>query len=132
MNTKSQLVRTPVKHPVRLASDMIRDELKELKLLGTSKPSEQTVLTFLENDKALGDRYEQHPVTVQALNEGIPRERIVPISVYFDGVQYTKNENFLGFYVTNLRTPKQQRLVWLLSALLSNSNNCFYGLGLRA
>ena len=121
-----------MKHPVRLASDMIRDELKELKLLGTSKPSKQTVLTFLENDKALGDRYEQHPVTVQALNEGIPRERIVPISVYFDGVQYTKNENFLGFYVTNLRTPKQQRLVWLLSALLSNSNNCFYGLGLRA
>ena len=124
MNTKTQLVRTPLKHPVRVASDMIRDELKALNLLGNSNPCEKTVATFLENDKALGERYEKHPVTVQALNEGIPRERIVPLSVYFDGVQYTNNENFLGFYITNLRTPKQQRLVWLLSALLSN-NNCF-------
>ena len=124
MNTKTQLVRTPIKHPVRVACDMIRDELKALNLLGNSNPCEKTVATFLENDKALGERYEKHPVTVQALNEGIPRERIVPLSVYFDGVQYTNNENFLGFYITNLRTPKQQRLVWLLSALLS-TNNCF-------
>ena len=119
MNPKHEVVRTPMKHPVRLASDMIREELKSLNFLGTSKPCKKAVDTYLCNDRDLGDRYDKHPVTVQALSEGIPRECVVPISVYFDGVQYSKNENFLGFYITNLRSPKQQRLVWLLSVLLS-------------
>ena len=56
-----------------------------------------------------------HPVAQKAFAEGFRREHVVPVSVYFDGVQYTKNEHFLGFYMTNLRTGKQQ-LVWLLSA----------------
>ncbi|CAE7267823.1 unnamed protein product [Symbiodinium sp. CCMP2592] len=108
----SEHLKTPMKHPVRVASDMIRDELKALNLLGNSNPCKETVATFLENDTALGDRYEKHPVTVQALNEGIPRERIVPLSVYFDGVQYTKNENFLVFYFTNLRLRRQSDPEW--------------------
>ncbi|CAE7032303.1 unnamed protein product [Symbiodinium sp. CCMP2592] len=56
---------------------------------------------------------EQEPEDAGYREAGLPKERIIPVAVYFDGVQYTKNENFLGFYVTNLRTKRQQ-LVWLL------------------
>ena len=73
-------------------------------------------------DADLGDLYFKHPVTLEARSEGLSWEQIVPMSLYFDGVQYTNNENFLGFYCTNLRT-KKQRLVWLLSS--PNDLACF-------
>ena len=116
MNTKKSIGRTAVDHPSRVPSCMIREELRNLQILGPRHAPEPDVAKFLESDRTLGDLYEKHPVTVQGLAEGFGREHIVPISVYFDGVQYSKNENFLGFYITNLRT-KQPRLVWLLSAL---------------
>ena len=50
MNPKHEVVRTPMKHPVRLASDMIREELKSLNFLGTSKPCKKAVDTYLCND----------------------------------------------------------------------------------
>ena len=121
MHTKNNIVRTSVQHPTRVASDLIREELRSLNLLGSSKPSKETVDEFLANDHELGDKYANHPVTQEALNEGFTYEQIQPISVYFDGVQYSKNENFLGFYVANLRT-RQQRLVWLLRGLLANEH----------
>lgn len=119
MHTKNSIVRTSIRHPTRVASDLIREELRSMNLLASSSPSTKAVAEFLASDHELGDKYASHPVTQEALNEGFSHEQIQPISVYFDGVQYTKNENFLGFYVANLRT-RQQRLVWLLRGLLAN------------
>ena len=116
MCLKKSIGREVVRHPTRVTSDMIRRELRDLKLLGpASMVGQLTLEQHLQQDAdlGLGDLYEQHPVTLQASRDGIRREHVVPLSVYFDGVQYTKNENFLGFYVTNLRTNRQ-RLVWLL------------------
>ena len=94
---------------------MLRKELLALGLLGEgAKPDAKFVAEHLEADSEYMALYEGHPVAQKAFAEGFRREHVVPVSVYFDGVQYTKNENFLGFYMTNLRTGKQQ-LVWLLS-----------------
>ena len=114
MYLKKSVGRTIVQHPARVASIMIRNELIELGILGSNAESPTAVQDFLKSDEELGDLYERHCITVEALRQGFKREHIVPLSVYFDGVQYSKNENFLGFYVTNLRT-KKQRLVWVLS-----------------
>ena len=116
MCLKKSIGREVVRHPTRVTSDMIRRELRDLELLGPANMvGPATFEQHLQQDAALGlgDLYEQHPVTLQAFGDGFRREHVVPLSVYFDGVQYTKNENFLGFYVTNLRTGVQ-RLVWLL------------------
>ena len=114
MYLKKSVGRTIVQHPTRVASIMIRNELIELGILGSTAESPTAVQDFLKSDEELGDLYERHCITIEALRQGFKREHIVPLSVYFDGVQYSKNENFLGVYVTNLRT-KKQRLVWVLS-----------------
>ena len=113
---KKDLDRTSVDHPTRIQSDLIRNELVSLKMLGPKRASETATASFLESDLELGDLYTKHPVYIQAVAEGFSPEHIVPVSGYFDGAQYTKSENFLGFYITNLRT-KKQRLVWLLSGM---------------
>ena len=98
---------------------MIRQELVDLRLLGPGSVLDAgTAESHIQMDEALGlrDLYELRPVTQEAFAQGIPREHVVPVSVYFDEVQYSNNENFLGFYITNLRT-RQQRLVWLLRIL---------------
>ena len=115
MYSKKAIGRQVVKHPTRVTSKMIRQELLNLKVLGPDATS-SAICEFLQSDCSLGDLYWNHPVTQQALSEGFKPEHIVPLSVYFDGVVYSKNESFLGFYVTNLRAGKQ-RLVWLLSGL---------------
>ena len=126
MYLKKSVGRTVVDHPTRVASIMIRQELTKLGFLGSQPPEPADVSSFLEPDASLSDLYIKHPVTIKAFEQGFKQEHVVPISVYFDGVQYTKNENFLGFYVTNLRTGVQ-RLVWLLriSASLSQSVGSF-------
>lgn len=123
MYLKKSAGRTLVQHPTRVTSILIRNELKELGILGSTNPSAEVVQDFLKQDEELGDLYERHCVTIEALRQGFSREHIVPLSVYFDGVQYSKNENFLGFYVTNLRT-KKQRLVWLLRTPTAHSSLC--------
>ena len=116
MNCKKSIGRTSVQHPTRVTSDILRRELRSLGLLGNGPPKDpDCVAKHLDADKEYLNLYDQHPIVPDALAAGLPKERIIPVAVYFDGVQYTKNENFLGFYVTNLRTKRQQ-LVWLLRA----------------
>ena len=93
MYLKKSVGRTIVQHPARVASIMIRNELIELGILGSNAESPTAVQDFLKSDEELGDLYERHCITVEALRQGFKREHIVPLSVYFDGVQYSKNEN---------------------------------------
>ncbi|CAE7212809.1 unnamed protein product [Symbiodinium sp. CCMP2592] len=114
MVCKKSIGRVSVQHPTRVASDMLRRELLSLRLLGEGANADTEFVTaHLDADREYLGLYEGHPVAQKAFAEGFRREHVVPVSVYFDGVQYSKNENFLGFYMTNLRTRKQQ-LVWLL------------------
>ncbi|CAE7222610.1 unnamed protein product [Symbiodinium sp. CCMP2592] len=114
MNCKKSFGRVSVQHPTRATSDLLRCELNDLGLLGSGASANSKLLKdHLDADKGYWDLYCTHPVVQKAFQEGFRQEHVVPLSVYFDGVQYTKNENFLGFYMTNLRSGKQQ-LVWLL------------------
>ena len=124
MCCKKSIDREVVLHPTRVTSDMIREELQGLGLLGSESNLEEMDGACAQ-DAELGDLFFQHPVTVEARNAGFRWEHIVPLSVYFDGVQYSKNENFLGFYCTNLRT-KKQRLVWLLRNWVMIKHVIFY------
>lgn len=70
-------------------------------------------------DRIVGslDNYHQHPVVLQAVEEGFPT-RVRPIALYWDGVSYTKNDSFMGFYVTDILTS-QKFVSFLLRAALS-------------
>ena len=119
---KKALGREVTSHPTRVASQMIRQELTDLSLLGPGSIVDEATSSNhvqMDVDLGLGDLDEKRPITQEAFSDGFRREHVVPLSVYFDGVQYSKNENFLGFYVTNLRT-RVQRLVWLLRTLNRN------------
>ena len=48
--------------------------------------------------------FENHPARIRALAQGIHWSKIIPIAMYWDGVRYTKHENFEAFYWQDLRT----------------------------
>jgi hypothetical protein len=41
------------------------------------------------------------------LDAGFSKTDIIPISLYYDGVQYSNNDSFLGYYVQNLLTRQK-------------------------
>ena len=81
MHLKKSIGRTIVQHPTRVTSIMIRNELKELGMLGSSDASAEVVQDFLKQDEEIGDLYENHCVTIEALRQGFSREHIVPLQV---------------------------------------------------
>ena len=73
MQCKKSLGREVAHHPTRVASSLIRDELRDLQLLGDDSQAnldEAFVASSSQCDNELGDLYERHPVTLQALEEG--------------------------------------------------------------
>ena len=52
----------------------------------------------------LGASFTKHPVIRSALERGIHWPEIIPLALYTDGVQYTKNDSYIGYFVQNLRT----------------------------
>ena len=121
MYSKKSIGRELVEHPTRITSSLIRNELTCLQILGPEM-SDEACAKSLPGDHELGDQYHEHPITVQAFKDGFRAEHIVPLSIYCDGVQYSVNENFIGFYVCNLRTKRSQ-LLWLLR--VSSGNKSF-------
>jgi hypothetical protein len=63
--------------------------------------------TFLSSDTAR-----------KCLAAGYDAADIVPLSLYFDGVQYTKMDSFVGYYAENLYT-RRKYLLAAISACLS-------------
>lgn len=49
------------------------------------------------------DAYIKHPVVVEALANGAPESAIKPLALYFDGVQYSKRDSFIGFYFHDMK-----------------------------
>ena len=52
------------------------------------------------------DNYHEHPVVVAARAEGF-LGKVRPLAIYWDGVAYTKNDSFTGFYVTDILTSQK-------------------------
>jgi hypothetical protein len=57
------------------------------------------------------------------LRNGFQPAEIIPISIYWDGVMYTKNDSFIGFYVENLYS-KRKYLLATLRVRLSGFASC--------
>ena len=68
--------------------------------------------------------YKRHPVYLRARAAGVPEERIYPVSIYWDGVQYTKHDGLWAFYVRDL-FYNTQYLQFLLRAAPSGCDLAF-------
>ena len=127
LRPKKELERVIRKHPVRKTSQVLLQELEDIASLASSSVAALSELSTcddlesLESIADLGDLAENEAY-LEAKAEGFTDERVFPVSVYFDGVQYTNNESFLGFFVTNLKT-RRQHLLWVIrhSSLFSVS-----------
>ena len=62
------------------------------------------------------DSYSEHPVVLASKADGFAG-KVRPIAIYWDGVAYTKNDSFTGFYVTDILTS-QKFLSFLVRAIL--------------
>ena len=51
--------------------------------------------------------FRRHPVYLRARAAGVPEHRIIPVALYWDGVQYTKRDSMNCYYVRNLYTGVQ-------------------------
>ena len=77
--------------PVKLASETLR--------------CEEAPTAELATDRAeWHDAYERHPVVARARAAGWPEPRIRPVALYWDGVQYTRRDTFMGFYFEDMRS----------------------------
>ena len=61
--------------------------------------------------------FDQHPVVLRARAEG---RAVRPLALYWDGVQYTNHDSFMGFYVTDVLS-EQKFLSFLVRLQLSSS-----------
>lgn len=102
-------VSIPMYRPSTAFSNYITDDMIDM-------VSQESQMTF---DRIVGhlDNYHQHPVVLQAAEEGFPT-RVRPIALYWDGVAYTKHDSFTGFYVTDILTS-QKFVSFLLRTALS-------------
>lgn len=50
------------------------------------------------------ESFDQHPVVLRARADG---RAVRPLALYWDGVQYTNHDSFMGFYVTDLLSEQK-------------------------
>ena len=50
------------------------------------------------------ENFEKHPVVLSARAEG---RAVRPLALYWDGVQYTNHDSFMGFYVTDVLSEQK-------------------------
>jgi len=91
---KKECCRTSKKLPLYLPSEAYKAHMQDREMELDQREAKL---------QGLGDELVEHPVWQQALEDG--SEALVrPIALYSDGVQYTKQENFLGVSVCDLLT----------------------------
>ena len=111
MFVKRDARRSVEKVPILLPSTAMREFL----------PPEVTKATELTGDATLRglECYSCHP-TVQSASRGSPSTVVRPLALYWDGVQYSINDSFMGFYVTDVLSEQK-----FLSFILRRALCCF-------
>jgi hypothetical protein len=94
-NDKRRSRRAPADLLLKLPHEAIPDEY--------TADDHALVEQFWDDCPNFGD----NPVVTDAIAKGYTTDQIIPISLYWDGVRYTKNETFLGFYTENLLTRRK-------------------------
>lgn len=105
---KRDACRATVKIPIYLPSTAFSQFLTDDMLRNIPDDALNKVLKGLEN-------YHSHPVVRQAIADNFEL-RVRPIALYWDGVQYTNNDSFLAFYVTDILS-EQKFMSFLLRGL---------------
>jgi hypothetical protein len=113
---KKSLTPTIVDVPYRDPATLLLQEQDDFRTIAAATKTElPTVLASAckVEDAELGSDLSEHPAYIQAIRDGVPRSKIFIVAFYIDGVQYTNQESFLNFQMTNLTTSKQ----WCLWAI---------------
>ena len=94
-HTKRGCVRQDMRVPVRLPTDILSEAHG-----GQTAPSGDDPCADVMNVFA------DHPVVRQARIGGLHWSQVLIVCLYWDGVQYTTRDNFLAFYLNDMRTNK--------------------------
>ena len=84
----------PVRLPTQCLCEDILDDASSSSLDADNCPHAKT------------ESYTNHPVVRKAQQKGVHWSKIIPVALYFDGVQYSKRDSFLGFFTRNLRSSE--------------------------
>ncbi|CAJ1386233.1 unnamed protein product, partial [Effrenium voratum] len=112
MYVKRETRRVEQDIPVYLPSQAFKDYVDDL-----------AAQTWANMPRLVGDIgiYKNHPVVVQAELEN-NQITVRPIALYWDGVQYTNHDSFMGFYVTDILSGQK-----FLSFLVRSDEMCSCG-----
>jgi hypothetical protein len=66
-----------------------------------------------------GPLFENHPAVVRARALGLPENKIRPLAMYWDGVQYNKKQSFVALYIEDLKSTRKH-LVFIVSPALKH------------
>ena len=111
MFVKRDARRSIDKVPILLPSVALKENMNS-EVASATESSNKALLKNLQC-------YESHPV-VQRARQDNPQAFVRPLALYWDGVQYTINDSFLGFYVTDVLSEQK-----FLSFLLRRALICF-------
>lgn len=112
VNLKRESTRSSENIPMYLPSTAFKNFVTEEMVYNHSADDFAKVVGGLDN-------YMLHPTVQLAASEGL-KAPVRPIALYWDGVAYTKNDSFWGFYVTDILTT-QKFLSFLIRTNLSGS-----------
>lgn len=110
MCIKREARRAKQEIPVYMPSQAFKDHVE-----ATAGQTETNMPRLIGNISS----YWNHPVVVKAMQEN-NQTMVRPIALCWDGVQYTKRDSFMGFYVTDILSNKK-----FLSFLVRTLQNSF-------
>lgn len=90
---------------IRVATDydlLVPHEL----ILQDYSPAEFSGITFEDVARDI-PAFGSHPVVRQAQAANIPCENVIPVGLYWDGIQYSNNDTVNAFYVHNMHTGRK-------------------------
>lgn len=114
MHEKIASTRVGIDVPVQLAHEAISEDYE----------NSWESLVKQDEEREWYDVYKEHPTVVRALENKIPLSRIIPIALYWDGVKYSKNDNFIALYIHNLRTGKKYLYFVIRGVLIFSKTLC--------
>lgn len=94
---KIMCARTSTQIPMRLPTQCLAEECSDV--LSKPEPSGEDTCVHAGIEK-----YKSHPVVQRAMRDNVHWSRVIPVAIYFDGVQYSKRDSFMVLQTRNLRT----------------------------
>jgi hypothetical protein len=94
VHEKRESIRKPASISLRLPHECMTDD---------HTADTAAMQSFLDENP----HFREHTVFKAALQDGRSVSEVLPCSLYWDGVRYTKNDAFIGFYCENLLSKRK-------------------------